>query len=65
MCAELRQKTTDELKRIIEKDYHVSITDAHAKVLGLSLLRLARLAMIALARAEEKKQNENSKLSNS
>ena len=65
MCAELRQKTTDELKRIIKKDYNAAITDAHAKVLGLSLLRLARLAMIGLARAEEKKQNENGKLSNS
>ncbi len=52
---ELKARTIEELKKIVEKDYGVFISNAEANKLGLSLLRLTRLATAALARTEEQK----------
>ena len=57
MSAELKRKTVEDLKKIIEKDYKISITDNEAKELGFSLLRLSKLATIGLARTQEKYEN--------
>ena len=45
-----------ELQRIVKKDYGAEISDEHADTLGMSLLRLAKLALIALARKEEREK---------
>ena len=60
MYAELRKSTIEELKTIIKKDYGVSISDIQAKELGYSLLRLSKLAVVALLRADKNKSHENS-----
>lgn len=52
---ELKRKTIEELKKIMEKDYGVSLSDGEVNELGSSLLHLSKLALIALARADEKK----------
>lgn len=62
MSAGLKRKTIEDLKKIVERDYKVSITDNEAKELGLSLLRLSKLAIIGLARRQNK--YENRQLSN-
>jgi hypothetical protein len=64
MRLELKRKTIDELKEIIEKDYKVSISDNEARELGISLLRLSKLATIGLARLQEKCE-ANKAISNS
>ena len=58
MSVKLKQNTIGELKKIIEKDYGISIGDEQANELGVSILRLARLALIGLARAKEKEIKE-------
>ena len=50
---QLKSKTIKELQRIVKKDYGEEISEEHADTLGMSLLRLARLALIALARKEK------------
>lgn len=54
MSAKLKQKTIDELKKIIERDYKVSVDSDGANSLGVSILRLARLSLVGIARAKEK-----------
>jgi hypothetical protein len=50
---QLKSKTIKELQRIVKKDYGAEISEEHADVLGMSLLRLARLALTALSRKEK------------
>ena len=50
---QLKSKTIKELQKIVKKDYGAEISEEHADTLGMSLLRLARLALIALARKEK------------
>ena len=54
---ELKTRTTEELKKIVEKDYGVLLSDNEANELGTSLLKLTKLTLIALARADEKKHS--------
>jgi hypothetical protein len=49
----LKSKTIKELQKIIKKDYGKEISEEHADELGFRLLRLARLALTALARKEK------------
>jgi hypothetical protein len=49
----LSQKTVEELQKIMDCDYGVAITDSQAQELGVSLLRLTRVAISALARADK------------
>ena len=51
---ELKKTTIENLKKIIHQDYGVELSDEQANELGYSLLRLTKLAIVALARAEEK-----------
>ena len=51
---ELKKITKENLKKIIHQDYGVELSDEKANELGYSLLRLTKLAIVALARAEEK-----------
>lgn len=50
----LKTQTIKELKQIVEKDYGVLLSDDEAKKLGSSLLKLTRMSLAALARADEK-----------
>jgi len=52
----LKKQTIEELKKIIKQDYGVLINDDEAIEIGSSLLKLTRLALVALARADEKKR---------
>jgi len=54
---ELKTQTIKELKQIVEKDYGVLLSDDEAKELGVSILKLTRLGLTALARADEKKSS--------
>lgn len=54
---ELKTQTIKELKQIVEKDYGVLLSDDEAKELGISILKLTRLGLTALARADEKKNS--------
>ncbi|MFA5098747.1 MAG: hypothetical protein WC461_00810 [Candidatus Paceibacterota bacterium] len=54
---ELKTQTIKELKTIVEKDYGVLLSDDEAKELGVSILKLTRLGLTALARADEKKNS--------
>lgn len=54
---ELKTQTISELKQIVEKDYGVLLSDDKAKELGVSILKLTRLGLTALARADEKKNS--------
>lgn len=54
---ELKQKTIEELKEIMAKDYGTSLSDEQASEFGTAMLRLTRLATTALARADEKKSS--------
>lgn len=54
---ELKTQTIKELKQIVEKDYGVLLSDDEAKELGVSILKLTRLGLTALARADEKKNS--------
>ena len=48
-------RSIEELKTIVEKDYGVLLTDEEAGACGVSLLRLSRLGVTALARADEQR----------
>ena len=50
----LKAKSLEELKYIIQRDYGVDLADEDANQFGVSLLKLSRLAMTALNRADEK-----------
>ena len=51
---DLKPKAIEKLKEIMKRDYGVSLSDSEANELGGSLLRLTKIAGVALARAEEK-----------
>ena len=51
---ELKKTTKENLKKIIYQDYGVELSDEQVNELGYSLLRLTKLAVVALARANEK-----------
>lgn len=48
----ITQEKLTELTRIMLRDYGVVLTDAEAEQLGISMLRVYRLATTALARSE-------------
>ncbi len=48
----IAQERLEELKALMLRDYGVELTDAEAEKLGLSMLRVYRLATSALVRAE-------------
>lgn len=50
----LKPQANQDLIAIMKQDYNLSLSVAEAECLGISLLRLSRLANIALKRAEEK-----------
>ena len=52
---ELKPKTIRELQTIIKTDYGTTLSEAEANELGVSLLKLTRVALEATARAEEGK----------
>ena len=43
-----------ELRKIILKDYHVTLNNEELESFGLSLLKITRLALTAFNRAEDK-----------
>ncbi len=57
--AMLTKKAKDELRAIITKDYGVQISDEDAEELGVSLLRLTRVALQVRAREYEKEKKAN------
>jgi hypothetical protein len=52
---QLKAKSLEKLKDIIRCDYGVDLNDENANQLGCSLLKLSRLALSAVDKAEEKK----------
>jgi hypothetical protein len=54
---QLKKKTLQEFRDIIGRDSGVLISDHQANELGISLLRLTRVAVAALARAGERKSS--------
>lgn len=50
---ELGKKQLTALKEIIYKEYGFTLSDQDAKKLGLSLLRLTRVASVAFLRSEK------------
>ena len=46
----LKKKTTQELKRILRTDYGLLINDKKAQEIGISLLKISRLALVGQAR---------------
>lgn len=50
----LKSKSIKTLQEIVQRDYGTSLSDAEAQDFGVSLLRLSRLARVALARADER-----------
>jgi len=50
----LKPKAIQELKKIVLRDYGTALSDTEAQDFGVSLLRLAKLASVALARADER-----------
>ena len=57
----LSKKAKDDFKKIIKKDYGADLTDDQAEELGVSLLRLTRVGLSALARAHDKKEKDKKK----
>ena len=54
---ELKSQTIKELKQIVEKDYGVLLSDEEAQEFGISILKLTRLGLTAIARADEAKNS--------
>jgi len=50
MSVKIKEKTINEIIKIIENDYGVLLTADQANNLSISLLRLTKLAMVVLAR---------------
>ena len=57
----LKKQTIESLKKILEKDYKIYMSETEANELGVSLLRLSKLALIGLARAKEREIKNNKK----
>jgi hypothetical protein len=53
----LSKKAKDDFKKIIKKDYGKDLIDDQAEELGVSLLRLTRVGLSALARDLDKKKS--------
>lgn len=51
---QLKAKTIQDFKKIIKRDYGQILSEEEANELGISLLRLTKLALTAQARAIEK-----------
>ncbi len=51
----IKSTNLEKLKHIIQQDYGLVLSDTEAERFGSSLLRVARLAMGAFDRAEEKR----------
>jgi hypothetical protein len=51
---QLKAKSLEDLKTIIQRDYGVDLADKDANQLGSSLLKLARLVITARDRIEHK-----------
>lgn len=49
----LKMKTIQELKEILARDYATSLNDEDLNTLGVSLLKLTRIAITALTRENE------------
>jgi len=59
---QLNAKSLEELKTIIKNDYGVELTDEDTNRLGSSLLKLSRLASIALNKSKKSDLVENNLL---
>lgn len=51
---QLKEKSLEQLKLIIQRDYGVDLNDEEAYQLSISLLKLSQLAAVALNRKEDK-----------
>lgn len=60
----LSKKAKDDFKKIIKKDYGADLTDDQAEELGVSLLRLIRVGLSALARDIDEKEKAKEKKAN-
>lgn len=56
----LKAKTIQDFKKIIKRDYGQILSEEDANELGISLLRLTRLALTAQARTLEKAEKQKS-----
>lgn len=54
----MSKKAKDELRQIIKTDYGRDITDDQTEELGVSLLRLTRVSLAALARDYDKQEKD-------
>ena len=54
---QFKKQTTEELKKIIRNDYCISLSENETEELGTSLLKITRLGLTALARADEMKNS--------
>ena len=54
----LKPQATQDLIVIMKQDYDLSLSHAEAECLGISLLRLSKLANIAIKRTEEKESKQ-------
>ena len=57
---ELKRRTIEELKQIMNKDYGTSLSDSKANELGSSLLKITRIAISNIVKVEESKPNTTS-----
>ena len=61
----MKPKAIKDLQEVIRRDYGATITTEQAQELGASLLRLTRVGVTALARAEDKKLSVQAREENS
>ena len=60
----LSKKAKDDLKKILKKDYGNDLADDQAEELGVSLLRLTRVSLSAIARDLDEKEKAKEKKAN-
>ena len=53
----LKPSVIQELQEIVQKDYSVVLSNTEANDFGASLLRLTRLASVALARVDDRESS--------
>lgn len=56
----LKKRTIQDLQIIIKRDYGQTLSEEEANELGISLLRLTRLALTAQTKALEKAEKQKS-----
>ena len=61
---QLKQKSLEELQRIVHQDYGVDLTQDEADQFGFSMLKITRLAIGAFNRAEERSSNDMQLITN-